>query len=181
MSRRQARRRGKALEKRVAETLDGLLHPGQAGDVLVLGRDGETWILEVKYRKGYLLDRKDQLGRWIEQAKGNAVRRGRGEKWGLVLYGGRGTDLLFLCPLAWVQELFVGISGLKELVSEKEGSDGNVREYASGLSDGAGLEPEPIGSEGWADLFNDLSVRVGEPIPQAEDDRESGQGLGSQP
>jgi hypothetical protein len=168
------------LERRVAEALDGLLHPGQAGDVLVLGRDGETWILEVKYRKGYLLDRKDQLGRWIEQAKGNALRRGRGEKWALVLYGGRGTDLLFLCPLAWVQELFVGLSGLKEIVSEKEENDEFVRDASSILSGGAGLEPERAGSEGWSDLFGDLSTRVGESVPQAEDGRESGQGFGTQ-
>ena len=135
--RRNAQRRGKALERRVAEKLDGLLHPGQAGDVLVLGRDGTIWVLEVKYRKGYLLDRKDQLGRWVEQAKSNAARRGRGEKWALVLYGGRGTEILFLSPLSWVEELFAGMTSIREVVK------GELEDESDGLAELSGA-PEAV-------------------------------------
>lgn len=105
--RRQARQRGKALEERVAKQLQGIRYPGQAGDVIALGKDGELWILECKYRRGYLLDRKDQLGRWVEQAKGNVKRQGRG-KWAIVLYGGKGTESLLILPLKWAQEIFLG-------------------------------------------------------------------------
>lgn len=93
MSSRQARRRGKALEKRVADILGGQLYPGQAGDV-VWG----DWVIECKYRHGYRLERQDQLRHWVAQAQENARRQGKA-KWCLVVYGGKGTEYLAVLPL----------------------------------------------------------------------------------
>lgn len=94
-----ARRRGKALEHRVAERLKGHVHVGQAGDVVV-----GAWVIECKYRRGYRLGRLDELKAFVEQAQANAQKQAK-RRWALVLYGGRGTEYLAVLPLAWFAEL----------------------------------------------------------------------------
>lgn len=103
-SRDRARARGRALERRLAERLGGLLWAGEKGDLVV----GE-WVVEAKYRRGYRLDRIDQLKSWVAQAKGNLTdaRHGRAgrTRWLLCLYGGPGTEYLAILPLAEFQRL----------------------------------------------------------------------------
>jgi len=101
----KARRRGRALEYRVAERLGGHVHAGQAGDVVV-----GDWVVECKYRAGYRLDRLTQLGEWVEQAKTNMARQGKGN-WALVVYGGRGTEYLVVLSLEAFRRLLDAAGG----------------------------------------------------------------------
>lgn len=88
----------------MAERLGANVHVGQAGDVVA----GE-WVLECKYRRGYRLGRLDELKYWVAQAKGNVERRGKG-RWGIVLYGGRGTEYLVVVTLEEFRRL-AGLGG----------------------------------------------------------------------
>lgn len=97
-----ARRRGRALEYRVAEVLKGQVYSGKAGDVVV-----GPWVVECKYRRGYRLGRLDELKAFVEQARANARQQSK-DRWALVLYGGRGTEYLAVLPLAWFAELVRG-------------------------------------------------------------------------
>lgn len=98
----RARARGRALERRLADRLGGLIWAGERGDVVA-----GPWVIEAKYRRGYRLERLDQLREWVAQAKANLKDPRHRDRpyWAIVCYGGPGTEYLAILPLAQFQQL----------------------------------------------------------------------------
>jgi len=93
-SRTRARRRGRALEYRVANVLGGIVWPGQDGDVEARG-----YRIECKSRSGWRLKSTTELADFIDQIRRYQKEWPEGKRWALAIHGGGKSPTLICIPI----------------------------------------------------------------------------------